>query len=145
MTFPINYQASVAIALTFLNSWKNVNPQWLAKDVVVVFYSDAREDGTRSKPKIGQNYSQAISEFLKWYYVGFDGNSEDVKGILNPENKIHGRCGMLRQGFPFIFKNYQFERFALHVEGINSKLSDIDYLDGLRNALGREGYGHDWF
>ena len=96
MTFPINYQASVAVALTFMNTWKAVSPKWLAKDVVVVFFDDSRQDAKKSKAKIGENYSQAINEFLKWYYIGSDGNSQNVQHILNPENRIHGRCGLLR-------------------------------------------------
>ena len=79
-----------------MNSWNNVDPQWLAKDVIVVFYDDSRQNDLNSEPIIGENYSQAIAEFLKWYYIGHDGSSEKVQEILYQENRIHGRCGLLR-------------------------------------------------
>jgi len=70
-----------------------------------------------------------VEEFLKWYYMGHDELKDpgDVKSLLDDSKQIHGRCGYLRQGFPFVFKDYDFNKFNLHLDGLNGKLSDIDY------------------
>jgi hypothetical protein len=49
--------------------------------------------------------------------------------LLDDEKLIKGRCGYIRQGFPFIFKDFKYSKINIHIEGINGKLSDIDYLD----------------
>jgi len=86
LSFPINYPASVSMALTFMNVWAIQDPQWLSKDVVIVFYDDASavvKDKT-GEPAVGVNYSKSMEEFLKWWYIGHDGeNSFDVSQLLN--------------------------------------------------------------
>lgn len=57
MTFPLNYKASVAVALTFLDEWHRQSPQWLAKDVVVLFYDDVSDIEGKAEAKVGENYS----------------------------------------------------------------------------------------
>ena len=67
-----------------------------------------------------------------------------VKNLLNAETKIHGRCGYIRQGFPFIFKDYKYNKFSLHIDGVNSKLSDIDYLSEMGYSLTRHNFPIDY-
>jgi len=59
-------------------------------------------------------------------------NQEEVKHLLDDNLQIHGRCGYIRQGFPFIIKDYKFNKFNFHLDGNNGKLSDIDYYDATR-------------
>ena len=66
------------------------------------------------------DYSLSVKEFLDTYYT-----SETTQ-------KIHGRCGYLRQGFPFIIKDYGFSRISLMIDSVNSQLSDIDFYDAVR-------------
>jgi len=53
---------------------------------VVVFYDDASavvKDKT-GEPAVGVNYSKSMEEFLKWWYIGHDGeDSFDVSQLLN--------------------------------------------------------------
>lgn len=121
-----------------MSAWAKADPQWLAKDVVVVFYDDSSSIG--GEQVIGENYANSLTQFLHWYHLGNDGADWNVAQLLDPRRKIHGRCGSLRQGFPFVFKDYNFNRFALHVEGINAKLSDVDHIDGIRGALSALGF-----
>jgi hypothetical protein len=37
-SFPIDYEASLIIALVFIEAWKKENPQWLSKDIIILFY-----------------------------------------------------------------------------------------------------------
>ena len=95
MTFPMNYEASVTVALTFLKEWHELNPQWLAKDVLVLFYDDSYD---QAEPRVGESYSESVKDFLKWYYMGHDKlqNSDQVMHLLDDNKQIHGRCGYLR-------------------------------------------------
>ena len=131
MTFPINYHASVSIGLTFMDIIARYQPKWLAKDFIVVFYDDAI-DGP-----VGESYSKSIKEFLDLYYLGQDKYSQDdnLNDLLNDDRLIHGRCGYIRQGFPFIFKDISFNTLAMHVDGVNSKLSDIDYVTAMKGYI----------
>ena len=82
---------------------------------------------------IGENYSKSIKEFLSNYYMGHERFSEfNLKSLLDDDKLIHGRCGYLRQGYPFIIKDYDFNKLNLHIDGLNGKLSDIDYYDAAR-------------
>ena len=137
MTFPMNYEASVAVALAFMDEWHRQRPKWLSKDVLVLFYDDASDEASQADPKIGENYSQSVKEFLKWYYMGHDEikDQDQVKYLLDDSKLIHGRCGYLRQGFPFIFRDYDFNKFNLHLDGVNGKLSDIDYYDNAMQTV----------
>ena len=69
------------------------------------------------------DYSLSVKEFLDTYYA-----SDTV-------NKIHGRCGYLRQGFPFVIKDYGFSKISLMVDSVNSQMSDIDFYDAVRQAV----------
>ena len=62
-----------------------------------------------------------------------------MRKILDNENKINGRCGYIRNGFPFVFKDYKFNRFSFHVDGVNGKLSDIDSFSGVKEVFNKEG------
>lgn len=132
ISFPINYAASVAVGLSFMNEWKRINPRWLAKDLVVLFYDDSSSNG-----QIGENYAKSVREFLQMYYIGHDSlNDQDmVKNLLDDDKVIHGRCGYLRQGLPMVFKDYEFNKINMHLDGVNGKLSDIDYYDTLLYAI----------
>jgi hypothetical protein len=85
ITFPMDYPASVTIGLSFFDEWKRINPKWLSKDLIIVFYKE-------------EDYAKPVREFLEWYYMGHDGlnNQDDVKDLLNNDKQIHGRCGYLR-------------------------------------------------
>ena len=77
--------------------------------------------------------------------MGHDSLSEkdDLKNLLDEEKLIHGRCGYLRQGYPLIIKDYEFNKMNLHVDGLNGKLSDIDYYDAARQAASDAGFYPD--
>jgi hypothetical protein len=126
LTFPFNYPASVTLALTFMNLWHRTKPQWLAKDIIVLFYDDSPIDLSSSDNKVrsdssypnnpGSSYSASVGKFLKQYYLGHDPREEDMlRDLLDDDKVIHGRCGYLRQAFPFIFKDYEFSRLTLHL------------------------------
>ena len=72
ITFPINYAASVAIGLSFLEEWKRIKPRWLSKDLIIMFYDE-------------EDYASSVREFLKWYYMGHDSlnNQDMIKDLLN--------------------------------------------------------------
>jgi hypothetical protein len=67
ISFPINYAASVAVGLSFMEEWKRIQPRWLAKDLIILFHEDSD-----SKGKVGENYASSVREFLNWYYMGHD-------------------------------------------------------------------------
>jgi hypothetical protein len=41
----------------------------------------------------------------------------------------------MRQSFPLVIKDYNFNRISLLVDGLNGQLSDIDFYDGVRNSI----------
>ena len=51
------------------------------------------------------------------------------------ENQIRGRCGYIRQGFPVTLRDLSYDRMLLHIDGINGKLTDIDYLSAVLSAI----------
>lgn len=103
MTFPINYAASVTMGLTFLKTWKAVDPEWNAKDLVVLFFDDYDQQTGLT----GANYAQSVQEFLSRYYAGHSSAKDaDVAQLLRSDTRIHGRCGYLRQGLPYVFTEF---------------------------------------
>lgn len=90
-------------------------------------------------------YSKNVDEFLVQYYMGHDSfyKTDDLKNLLDDEKLIHGRCGYIRQGYPLIIKDYDFNKINLHVDGLNGKLSDIDYYDAARTAVSDAGLHPD--
>ena len=60
ITFPMDYTASVSLGLSFFDEWRRVNPRWLSKDLIILFYNEA-------------DYAKTVREFLDWYYMGHDG------------------------------------------------------------------------
>ncbi len=50
---------------------------------------------------------------------------------------MHGRCGYIRQAFPFIIKDYDFSKLSLLLDGPNSQLSDIDFYDATRRQISK--------
>ena len=53
MTFPLNYEASVNMALAYIKTWNEIKPEWQAKDIIVLFYDDYNS----KSDSIGENYS----------------------------------------------------------------------------------------
>ena len=69
--------------------------------------------------------------------------SKDPSTLNSFDTRIHGRCGYIRQALPFQIKDYSFSKFSLHIDGVNSKLSDIDYLSASEQALTSHGFKYD--
>ena len=67
ISFPINYAASVNFGLAFMHTWRDINPQWNSKDLIVLFYNDHDP----KTDKLSENYSKSVSEFLSQYYLGY--------------------------------------------------------------------------
>lgn len=142
LTFPVNMEPSIAIALTFLELWTRQNPQWLSQDVLVLFY----EENIYENEESGfLDYGESMREFLNRYYIGHSQFTKENLGelLLDEEKEIHGRCGYIRQGFPFIFKDYNFNKFSLHINGLNGMLSDVDYLHESAAAVQGQGWAMD--
>ena len=140
ISFPIEYEASVTYGLTFMDQWFHVTPQWLAKDLIVLFYRDSfggKKEPIADGQRKGQIYSYYVGEFLKYYYMGHERqeSNENIKAILDDDKVIHSRCGYLRQGYPFIFKDFEVNKLLVHLEGTNGKLSDIDLYDGVKSVI----------
>jgi len=53
--------------------------------VLVLFYDDAIEQPGQADAKVGENYSESVKEFLKWYYMGHDQlkDQDQVKYLLD--------------------------------------------------------------
>lgn len=85
-------------------------PKWQSKDLMFLFYEDS-------------NYSLAVDEFLGSYYQS------------DFETRVHGRCGYIRQAFPFVIKDYDFSKLSLLLDGPNSQLSDLDFYDAVRRLV----------
>jgi hypothetical protein len=85
------------------------------------------------------DYAFAVKEFLDNYYVGTSATKTS-----NPfANRIHGRCGYIRQAIPFIIKDYEFNKISLMIDGVNSQLSDIDFYDQVRKSVKRTDFVYD--
>lgn len=68
-----------------MEEWHRVNPQWLSKDVIVLFYDDS-EEVKGKEPIIGENYSKNVEAFLKNYYMGHERFSpNDLKALLDDD------------------------------------------------------------
>ena len=75
--------------LSFVQAWHNANPQWLAKDIIVLFYDDSTLNSQDDTNNPGQSYSESVGEFLKNYYKGYDHhNVGDLKDLLDDEQVI---------------------------------------------------------
>lgn len=93
MSFPLNYEASVTMGISFVKTWLSTDPTWNAKDIIVLFYND-HDSKTNNT---GNNYSKSVREFLKHYYTGHTSYSnDDILNLMKDNTKIHGRCGYLR-------------------------------------------------
>ena len=105
--------------MTFLEVLSLRQPDWQSKDLLVLFYTES-------------DYSLSVKEFVDTYYA------------TDAVERIEGRCGYLRQAFPFVIKDYDFTKISLMVDGINSQLSDIDFYDAVREAIKSTGtIGYD--
>lgn len=91
---PLNYRASVTYLLTFVELMSKNQPDWLSRDLVILFYEQS-------------DYSTAVKEFLDAYYH---------KGLT----RLRGRCGYLRQSFPLVIKDNDFTKISMMLEGVNS-------------------------
>ena len=138
LAFPIDSENSILTALTYLNVWQKEQPQWLAKDVIVLFYQEGK---INKAGKVTPDYSKSVAKFLSQYYLGHDVQLKAVDKMNSLESfddeMIHGRCGYIRQGFPLIVRDMAYNRFLLHTDGVNGKLSDIDYLSAALDAVRR--------
>lgn len=128
----MDYAASVTIGLSFFDEWRRIAPRWLSKDLIILFYKE-------------ENYAKSVNEFLEWYYMGHDSlnNQDKIKDLLNNDKLIHGRCGYLRQGFPLVFKDFEFNKINMHMDGVNGKLSDIDYYDTILTSVEKADFVAD--
>ena len=59
------------------------------------------------------------------------------------EQMIKGRCGYLRQSFPFVIDTYDFSKISLLLDGHNSQVSDIDFYDQTRKAIKQSQLSYD--
>lgn len=77
-----------------------------------------------------------MQEFLRNYYLGHsETDQDDIRQFLNADKRVVGRCGYLRQAFPFIFRDYKYNKFNFHIDGINHALSDIDHVSNLNKLF----------
>ena len=110
--------------------FEKYQPQWLSKDVLVLFYDDSQvflNKKGREEVKIGENYGQSVKEFFDNYYKGYDLLKKDDLGqLLDSKKRIQGRNGYIRNGYSFIIKDYAFNQFLFKMDGTNGKLSDLD-------------------
>ena len=53
---PLDYKASIAYALTFVDAMARRRPDWQSKDVLVLFYPETE-------------YASSVREFLSAYYA----------------------------------------------------------------------------
>ena len=118
MAAPLEYKASIVYFMTFLETLSTLEPGWQSKDLLVLFYPES-------------DYSLSVKEFLDAYYT------DDANEMIS------GRCGYLRQGFPFVIKDYDFKRVSLLVDGINSQLSDLDLYDQVKDAVKMTDFNYD--
>ena len=114
LAMPMNHKASVAYGLTFVETWLRRQPKWQAKDLLILFYEE-------------MDYALGVREFLEAYY--------QQSGQEALTNRIEGRCGYIRQSFVFEFPEYEFNKFALYIDGVNAQYSDIDFYDTTQRAL----------
>ena len=92
---PLDYKPTITHVMTFLETLYSRQPDWQSKDLLVLFYPES-------------DYSLSVKEFVDSYYS------------IDGARRIEGRCGYLRQGFPFVIKDYDFTKVSLMVDGINS-------------------------
>ena len=107
--------------------------------MIILFHPEGKINGNQLEP----DYSEGVNAFLSNYYMGQDVmlnqvSDEKLRGILSGKNAIEGRCGYIRQGFPIIVRDYIFNKVSLHIDGVNGKLSDIDYLDAALHTVTRQ-------
>ena len=115
---PLNQLAGVQITLTFIETILKQESDWQSKDILFLFYEET-------------DYSLAVKEFLNDYYnFGRKGQKEDPF-----QKRVHGRCGYIRQAFPFIVKDADFTKLSLMVDGLNQQLNDLDFYDAMRKAV----------
>lgn len=121
LAVPLDYNPSIVYALTFVEMMTKRQPDWLSKDILVLFYPES-------------DYSASVREFLDAYY-GVDGAGTPVGSLYGEEQRIFGRQGYIRQAYPMVIKDYKFNRISLLYEGINGQLSDIDFYDATRKVF----------
>lgn len=120
LALPINYKASVVAGMAFVDTWVKRQPKWQSKDLLVVFYEEL-------------DYAIGIREFLESYHQQTGSGS-----------RIEGRCGYIRQGYTFVFTDYEYNKFSLFVDGVNAQFSDIDFYDSTREGLARQEWKFDF-
>lgn len=115
---PLDYEPSVVYLLTFVELMRTRQPDWQSKDLLILFYPQS-------------DYMSSVREFLDSYY-GVDGYGNAMGSLQGQGQRIEGRPGYMRQAFPLIIKDYNFNRVSVLNEGVNGQLSDIDFYDGVR-------------
>lgn len=48
----------------------------------------------------------------------------------------------MRQSFPLVIKDYNFNRVSFLIDGLNSQLSDIDFYNGVKGSVKRSPVFH---
>ena len=79
---------------------------------------------------VDSDYQIAVKEFLESYYAG-----RRRKNVDPFQQRVHGRCGYIRQAFPVIIESYDVSKISLFVDSPNSKLSDLDFYDAVRQTI----------
>jgi len=83
-----------------------------------------------------QGYSISIAKFLRNYYLGYMQDEADrIHELFDEGTAIQGRCGYLRQAYPFVFTEFDFMKTRFHSEGDNGRMSDLDFYDGLNKIF----------
>ena len=70
----MDYNPSVVYTLTLADTLNKLQPKWLSKDVLFLFYTEAE-------------YSLAVREFLDAYY-GVDGDGFPLGGMIKSDARI---------------------------------------------------------
>lgn len=50
----------------------------------------------------------------------------------------------MRQAFPYILQDYDANKISISIDGINTKLSDIDFYDNLKNTITHTSFAFDY-
>jgi hypothetical protein len=91
-------------------------------DLIMLFYQDS-------------DYSLSVKEFLDGYFSDVNTHTSTKESIWAQSQNIKGRCGYIRQSWPFVIKDYDFSRIKLLVDGFNTQLSDIDFYHATIQAV----------
>lgn len=104
--------------------------------MVVLFYEEGLNEFHHPN-----DYGKGVANFLEAYYFGHDialKSELSIEALSKlEETQIRGRCGYIRQGFPVALRDLNYDKILLHIEGVNGKLTDIDYLTAALTTVQR--------